>query len=254
MRPRPAHTNAPVQALENRTLDSRREMDIMTALDELQSLNQRHNHVTPEAALAAIRRSGGVPEAGGHPRAAAPPRVQLLVGVCVVHGSGPVSLRLMSRLQQQPVSLQSFWPGPHMDSAGVALQRHSFTCIWALILEPQTVPALGMGRASQTVQGWHRFRKHTQCSKRSRPLQVQIRWTTRTRPSSARWWPRRAAGVLTIRNLPQQLPLKLHSSQRSSQRSSRMAATGATGPRSPVRRTSRLPPASLGLLACGQGP
>ena len=51
-----------VQALENRTLDSRREMDIMTALDELQSLNSRHNHVTPEAALAAIRRSGGVPE------------------------------------------------------------------------------------------------------------------------------------------------------------------------------------------------
>ena len=51
-----------IQALENRTLDSRREMDIMTALDELQSLNARHNHVTPEAALAAIRRSGGVPE------------------------------------------------------------------------------------------------------------------------------------------------------------------------------------------------
>ena len=53
----------PVQALENRTLDSRREMDIMSALDELQSLNSRHNHVTPEAALAAIRRSGGPPEA-----------------------------------------------------------------------------------------------------------------------------------------------------------------------------------------------
>ena len=38
-------------------------MDIMSALDELQSLNSRHNHVTPDAALAAIRRSGGVPEA-----------------------------------------------------------------------------------------------------------------------------------------------------------------------------------------------
>ena len=58
--PPPVRTLA--QALENRTLDSRREMDIMTALDELQSLNARHNHVTPEAALAAIRRSGGVPE------------------------------------------------------------------------------------------------------------------------------------------------------------------------------------------------
>ena len=34
----------------------------MTALDELQSLNARHSHVTPDQALAAIKRSGGVPE------------------------------------------------------------------------------------------------------------------------------------------------------------------------------------------------
>ena len=46
-----------MQALENRTLDSKREMDIMGALDELKSLNSRHNQVDTEAALAALRRS-----------------------------------------------------------------------------------------------------------------------------------------------------------------------------------------------------
>lgn len=52
-----------MQALENRTLDSKREMDIMTALDELQSMKARHSHVTADQALAAIKRSApGVPE------------------------------------------------------------------------------------------------------------------------------------------------------------------------------------------------
>lgn len=46
-----------LQALENRTLDSKREMDILTALDEMRSLNARHAQVDPEAALAALKRS-----------------------------------------------------------------------------------------------------------------------------------------------------------------------------------------------------
>lgn len=45
------------QALENRTLDSKREMDIMNALDEMQSLNKRHERVDTAAALAALQRS-----------------------------------------------------------------------------------------------------------------------------------------------------------------------------------------------------
>lgn len=54
-----------LQALENRTLDSKREMDIMSALDELKSINSRHERVDTEAALAALRRSAaeeGEPE------------------------------------------------------------------------------------------------------------------------------------------------------------------------------------------------
>ncbi len=43
--------------MENRTLDSKREMDILTALDEMRSLNARHAQVDPEAALAALKRS-----------------------------------------------------------------------------------------------------------------------------------------------------------------------------------------------------
>lgn len=40
--PRPALPSLPVQALENRTLDSKREMDIMAALDEMKALNAQH--------------------------------------------------------------------------------------------------------------------------------------------------------------------------------------------------------------------
>eukprot|EP00191_Tetraselmis_sp_GSL018_P007065 CAMPEP_0177600084 /NCGR_PEP_ID=MMETSP0419_2-20121207/13400_1 /TAXON_ID=582737 /ORGANISM="Tetraselmis sp., Strain GSL018" /LENGTH=300 /DNA_ID=CAMNT_0019092985 /DNA_START=89 /DNA_END=988 /DNA_ORIENTATION=+ len=46
-----------MKALENRTVDSRREMDIMSALDEMKALNARHATVDTEAALAALKRS-----------------------------------------------------------------------------------------------------------------------------------------------------------------------------------------------------
>lgn len=46
-----------LQALENRTLESKREMDIMTALDELRSIKSRHERVDADAALAALRQS-----------------------------------------------------------------------------------------------------------------------------------------------------------------------------------------------------
>lgn len=46
-----------MKALENRTLDSKREMDIMAALDELQTLNKRQARVDTDAALAALQRS-----------------------------------------------------------------------------------------------------------------------------------------------------------------------------------------------------
>lgn len=46
-----------MKALENRTLDSRREMDILSALDEMRSLKTRHEQVDTEAALAALKRS-----------------------------------------------------------------------------------------------------------------------------------------------------------------------------------------------------
>ncbi|KAL4439270.1 hypothetical protein ABPG77_004172 [Micractinium sp. CCAP 211/92] len=46
-----------MKALENRTLDSRREMDILNALDEMRSLKARHEQVDTEAALAALKRS-----------------------------------------------------------------------------------------------------------------------------------------------------------------------------------------------------
>lgn len=43
-----------MKALENRTLDSKREMDLMAALDEMQTLNARHNKVSTEDALKAL--------------------------------------------------------------------------------------------------------------------------------------------------------------------------------------------------------
>lgn len=46
-----------LQALENRTLDSKREMDIMNALDEMKSLKSRQEKVSGEALLAALQRS-----------------------------------------------------------------------------------------------------------------------------------------------------------------------------------------------------
>ena len=54
-----------MKQLENRTLDSKREMDIMAALDEMQSLNARHARVDTEAALAALKRSALEDEAAG---------------------------------------------------------------------------------------------------------------------------------------------------------------------------------------------
>ncbi len=46
-----------VQALENRTLDSKREMDIMNALDEMKSLKSRQEKYSSEQLLAALTRS-----------------------------------------------------------------------------------------------------------------------------------------------------------------------------------------------------
>jgi len=42
-----------MKALENRTLESKREMDIMAALDEMRTLNSRHSKVRAAAAAAA---------------------------------------------------------------------------------------------------------------------------------------------------------------------------------------------------------
>lgn len=48
-----------MKALENRTLESKREMDLMDALDEMRSLRARHAGVTTEQALAALAREAG---------------------------------------------------------------------------------------------------------------------------------------------------------------------------------------------------
>eukprot|EP00878_Enallax_costatus_P047045 GHUV01057417.1.p1 GENE.GHUV01057417.1~~GHUV01057417.1.p1 ORF type:complete len:274 (+),score=141.80 GHUV01057417.1:61-882(+) len=47
-----------MKALENRTKDSKREMDIMEALDEMRSLKARHAGITTEQALAALQQAG----------------------------------------------------------------------------------------------------------------------------------------------------------------------------------------------------
>eukprot|EP00798_Chlamydomonas_sp_ICE-L_P001753 gene1753-33163_t len=44
-----------MKALENRTLDSKREMDVMNALDEMRSLKARHNKVSTADALEALK-------------------------------------------------------------------------------------------------------------------------------------------------------------------------------------------------------
>ncbi|KAI8102508.1 hypothetical protein M9435_006108 [Picochlorum sp. BPE23] len=46
-----------MKALENRTLDSKREMDIMTALDEMKSLKSRHANIDHDTALAALKKA-----------------------------------------------------------------------------------------------------------------------------------------------------------------------------------------------------
>ncbi|RKO86572.1 CWC16 protein, partial [Blyttiomyces helicus] len=49
-----AEENNPMKALENRTLDSKREMDILDALDEIRTRNARSERVDADAALGAL--------------------------------------------------------------------------------------------------------------------------------------------------------------------------------------------------------
>lgn len=46
-----------MKALENRTLDSKREMDVLSALDELRSLNKRKQDLTQDQLLSALKKS-----------------------------------------------------------------------------------------------------------------------------------------------------------------------------------------------------
>lgn len=48
--------NDTMKALENRTLDSKIEMDVLDALDEIKAINQRHERVDTTAALAALQK------------------------------------------------------------------------------------------------------------------------------------------------------------------------------------------------------
>lgn len=46
-----------MKVMENRTLDSKREMDVLSALDELRSLNKRKQELTQEQLLSALKKS-----------------------------------------------------------------------------------------------------------------------------------------------------------------------------------------------------
>lgn len=52
-----------MKALENKTLDSKREMDILAALDEMKSLKARHEAIDTETALHALKRAAAKEEA-----------------------------------------------------------------------------------------------------------------------------------------------------------------------------------------------
>ena len=50
--------NDTMKALENRTLDSKIEMDVLDALDEIRAINQRHERVDTNAVLNALHKAG----------------------------------------------------------------------------------------------------------------------------------------------------------------------------------------------------
>eukprot|EP00428_Durinskia_dybowskii_P078822 CAMPEP_0170362602 /NCGR_PEP_ID=MMETSP0117_2-20130122/4418_1 /TAXON_ID=400756 /ORGANISM="Durinskia baltica, Strain CSIRO CS-38" /LENGTH=309 /DNA_ID=CAMNT_0010617027 /DNA_START=57 /DNA_END=983 /DNA_ORIENTATION=- len=50
--------NDTMKALENRTLDSKIEMDVLDALDEIRAINQRHERVDTSAVLNALHKAG----------------------------------------------------------------------------------------------------------------------------------------------------------------------------------------------------
>ena len=54
-----------MRALENRTMDNKREMDVLNALEEDLAVNAQHAGVSTQAALAAVRAGGGAGRAIG---------------------------------------------------------------------------------------------------------------------------------------------------------------------------------------------
>ena len=50
-----------MKALENRALDSKREMEELNALDEIKSVNNRYSNISTDQVIAALRRSSGRP-------------------------------------------------------------------------------------------------------------------------------------------------------------------------------------------------